>query len=133
MLPQDTPPASIILHQLVENIGQDFSKNGVPKFGSADFYSNNVTFSCKTIIACWRPDSEEIKIQLINLASSDRDTLIGSAKFVHSVHVYIKTKGNKHILAEEQHPHEMTLIVYHSHKHKLQAESRVTKQQSTNA
>ena len=32
----------------------------------------------------------------------------------------------KHTLAENQHPHEMTLIVYHLHKNKLQANSRVT-------
>ena len=32
----------------------------------------------------------------------------------------------KHTLAKHQHPHEMTLIVYHLHEHKLQADSRVT-------
>ena len=37
------------------------------------------------------------------------------------------------ILAEGQHPHEMTLIVYHLHEHKLQTDSRVTKWPSTDA
>ena len=39
----------------------------------------------------------------------------------------------KHTLAEDKRPQEMTLIVYHLHEHKLQADSRVTLWPSTNA
>ena len=39
----------------------------------------------------------------------------------------------KYILGEDQHPHKMTLIVYHLHKHKLCADSRVTLWPATDA
>ena len=66
--------------------------------------------TAKPFNACWRPDSEEAcktkssaKSNRLNFASSDRDTLIGSAGLVHSVHVnnYEKGETTKHTLAED--------------------------------
>ena len=45
----------------------------------------------------------------------------------------MKKKVTKHILAEDQHLHEMILNVYHLLEHKVQAESRVTQWPSTDA
>ena len=60
-----------------------------------------------------------------NLASFDCDILISSAELVRPVYVivnYEKKKDTKHTLVENQHPHELTLIVCH----KLHADSKVT-------
>ena len=35
-------------------------------------------------------------------------------------------RGDKNNLAEDQHSHEMTLTVYHSHKHNFQADNKMT-------
>jgi len=43
------PPVSVMLHSLVLNTEQGFSKDEYPSFGSVDFHPSVVTCSCKVI------------------------------------------------------------------------------------
>ena len=64
MRPKETwtsPPASMILRQLAENIGQSFSKDGVRYLvlEVLIFVPAMPHATAKPFNACWRPDSEE--------------------------------------------------------------------------
>ena len=81
-------------------------------FGSADFYSSNMQLQNYFMHAGGQIQKKPAKL---NHFAKNKQLIL------HLVCDILICLG----LSEGQHSHEMTLIVYHSHKHKLQADIRV--------
>ena len=88
--------------------------------------------AAKLFNACGKLDSEETS-KTKSSAKNSRlvlhlpvVTLIGSGALVHPETHNEKGEVTKHTLAENQHPLEMSFIVYYLHEHKLQADSILT-------